>query len=99
VAAAGTYRVYARWAGTIGSIVPDAAYTVNHAGGTTTIVANQKQNQGAWNLLGTYDLDPTAGHKVVLAGNAAAGLNLVADAIRYVRIGDSLSVQAASRPP
>lgn len=94
VGSIGLYRVYARWVGTVGTIAPDAKYTVHHAGGTTTLTMNQKENQATWNLLGTFSLDPTAGHKVVLSDEATAGLNVAADAIRYVRLGDAHTVQA-----
>ncbi len=58
-----------------------ARYTVTHAGGTTVITLNQKQNGGVWNSLGTYSLTPGAGHKVTLA--ASSDGTTIADAVLF----------------
>ena len=60
----------------------NAPYTVHHDGGTTTVQVNQRVNGASWNLLGSFDLTPGAGHKVVLsdAGNGVT----IADALRFV---------------
>ena len=58
---------------------------MHHAGGQTTVTVNQKNTGGIWVLLGTFDLDPAAGHRVVLADNANG--QIFADAVRFVREG------------
>jgi RHS repeat-associated protein len=81
VPSAGGYRVYARW-----PALPDnataATFTVTHDGGDTDVTVSQRQSGGQWALLGTFDLTPSSGHKVVLKTTAAGPV--VADAIRLV---------------
>lgn len=91
VGSAGCYKVYANMTGT--GAAPDAKYTVNSAAGATIITVNQQQNQGEWFLLGFFNLDPAAGHNVMLSDNASSG-SVIADAIKFVRIAGSRLVQA-----
>lgn len=75
------YDVFARW-GSNDSAASNARYAVTHAGGTDTVAMNQNANAGEWNKLGTYDLAPGVGHKVVLSDRADSTVN--ADAIQLV---------------
>jgi hypothetical protein len=59
-----------------------AQYTVTHAGGSSPVTVNQRQNGGQWHLLGTYSFAPDAGHKVKLA--AAADGTVIADVVPLV---------------
>ena len=77
---AGSWRILVRWPVSSGNTAA-ARYTVTHAGGTTTVTLNQKQNGGIWNSLGTYSLTPGAGHKVTLAGSSDGAT--IADAILF----------------
>ena len=77
VAASGTYNVYARWTAHPNRAT-DAKYTVNHAGGASTVTANQEANSGSWNLLGTYTFN--AGSATVTLTDQANGY-VIADAI------------------
>jgi RHS repeat-associated protein len=83
VAQAGSYEIYARWSQHTNRAT-DATYTVIHASGSTAIPVNQQQNGGAWNLLGTYTLQPGAAHKISLTDQANG--YLVADAIQLVPV-------------
>jgi len=77
---AGSWRILVRWPVSSGNTAA-ARYTVTHAGGTTVITLNQKQNGGVWNSLGTYSLTPGAGHKVTLA--ASTDGTTIADALLF----------------
>jgi RHS repeat-associated protein len=73
--------VYAKWPASP-SFVTDAEYTVTHAGGSTTVTANQRQNGGKWNLLGAFTFNSGTTYKVTLADNPLG--TVAADAIYYV---------------
>ncbi len=77
----GTYVVSAQWP-LLPTNVTNAQYVVTHAQGTTTVSANQRANGGCWVALGTFTFD--AGNYSVLLSDkaAAAGVTIVADAIR-----------------
>jgi len=77
---AGSWRILVRWPASSANTAT-ARYTVTHAGGTTTVTANQKQNGGVWNSLGTYSLAPGAGHKVTLAASTDGAT--IADALLF----------------
>ena len=81
VPASGAYKIYANWPADA-SRPTDAVFNVIHAGGTTPIVVNQRQNGGQWHLLGTYTLDPGQNHGVDLE-SSTTGM-VAADAIRIV---------------
>jgi RHS repeat-associated protein len=83
VAQAGTYEVYARWTAS-SNRATNATYTVTHGQGSTNVPVNQQANGGAWNLLGTFQLNPGSTHKVALT-DLANGY-VIADAIRLVPI-------------
>ncbi|MGE0874428.1 MAG: hypothetical protein AB7O31_07140 [Burkholderiales bacterium] len=57
VATTGTYNVYARWTAHPNRAT-DAKYTVNHAGGASTVTANQEQNSGAWKSTVSVQAEP-----------------------------------------
>jgi RHS repeat-associated protein len=81
VGTTGTYKVYARWPASP-TFVTDAQYTVTHAGGSTTVTANQRLNGGKWNLLGTFTFNAGTTYKVTVADNPLGAV--AADAIYYV---------------
>jgi glucose/arabinose dehydrogenase/PKD repeat protein len=84
VARPGTYDVYAWWT-VIASRTTAAPYTITHAGGTSTVTANQRLDGGRWNLLGTYSFDP--GAAAIRVNSVAAGFSTCADAVRLVLRG------------
>ncbi|MGH6959171.1 MAG: RHS repeat-associated core domain-containing protein, partial [Dongiaceae bacterium] len=81
---AGAYQVYARWPASSAN-TGAAQYTVTRDGGTSTVTLNQKQNGGAWVLLGSYAFTPAAGQKVTLA--ASSDGTTIADAMLFVGAG------------
>ncbi|MGE0875508.1 MAG: RHS repeat-associated core domain-containing protein [Burkholderiales bacterium] len=86
VPSAGTYNVYARWTAHPNRAT-DAKYTIAHASGSSTVTANQEQNSGAWNLLGSYSFN---------AGNATVSLTDQANG--YV-IADAVMILPPNSPP
>ena len=81
VPTAGAYKIYANWPADA-SRPTAATYTVTHAGGTTPVIVNQRQNGGQWHLLGSYTLDPGQNHGVDLESSNTGVV--AADAIRIV---------------
>jgi RHS repeat-associated protein len=81
---AGAYQVYARWPASSAN-TGAAQYTVTRDGGTSSATLNQKQNGGAWVLLGSYNFTPAANQKVTLA--ASADGTTIADALLFVGAG------------
>ena len=70
--APGPYRVYAWW--TIAwDRTSEAAYTVEHAGGTTTVLVDQGDESAAdmWNDLGVFDFD-RAGRVTITAASSGS---------------------------
>jgi RHS repeat-associated protein len=88
IPASGSYDVYARWVAASAN-AGAADYVVTHAGGTSTVSVNQKQNGGQWVKLGTYSFTPSAGHKVELLGSYDG--RVIADSIRLVAAGAGAS--------
>ena len=83
VAQGGQYEVYARWT-SLANRATNATYSVTHAGGSTAVATNQQLNGGAWNLLGTFSLQPGTAHKISLTDQANGFV--IADAIRLVPV-------------
>jgi RHS repeat-associated protein len=83
VAQGGQYEVYARWTASTNR-ASNATYTVTHASGQTSVPVNQQANGGAWNLLGTFTLNPGTAHIIALTDQANG--YVIADAIRLVPV-------------
>lgn len=80
--ATASYKVYARW--TAGANRPAAApFVVYHAGGSTTVSANQQQNNGTWVLLGTFNMAAGLADRVRLSCWTTTGYYAVADAVMF----------------
>lgn len=80
----GSYKVYARWTAHPNRST-HAVYTVNHAGGATTVTVNQEANGGTWQLLGTFTLNSGTGNTVVLVDQGDG--YVIADAIKVLPDG------------
>lgn len=81
--AAGNYELYAWWAqGT--NRTTAAPYVVYYSGGSTTVNRNQQSGGGAWQTLGTYNLNSGA-NKVVLSCSTSNGSVVIGDAIKAVK--------------
>lgn len=63
---------------------PDAAFTIEHAGGASALTFSQLVNGGAWTAIGIYAFNAGTSGRVVLRNNAgAAGDVVIADAVRF----------------
>ena len=74
----GIYRVHAKWSA-VPARTSTALYTVHHAGGQTTFAADQRANDGAWNLLGEVQFNTTDAARVELAASPSGSVS--ADAV------------------
>lgn len=82
-----TYEV-AVWYRSIGSGRPsDAAFTVNHAGGSDMVIVNEQINGSTWVVLGDYTFNAGTSGTVTLTNQAEPGKTIVADAVRFLRAG------------
>jgi hypothetical protein len=81
---AADYEVYVWWI-KCWVCATNAPFTINYAGGSTTIAVNlnDRTKAGQWNSLGVYPFDEGALASIVLTDNADG--RLIADAIRLVK--------------
>ncbi|MBL3656220.1 golvesin C-terminal-like domain-containing protein [Fulvivirga sediminis] len=81
----GVYEVYGWWweHSNRSSKTP---FVISHAEGTSTVIQNQRRSGSRWTLLGTYTFG-TSGRVVI--GNANTDGYVVADAIKFKKIGDA----------
>ena len=77
----GNYDVYVWWT-THANRSSNVLYSVTHAGGTSTVIFDQKVNGGKWVLMGRYNF--AAGMGSFVEVKASNGL-VIADAVRFVR--------------
>ncbi len=82
----GTYTVQLRWAAdpNRSSNVP---VTIIHASGTAHTSVDQRTHGGAWNSVGGFRFDVGTGGHVTISTGGTTG-HVIADAVRFVRIGD-----------
>ncbi len=82
----GNYMIYADWIEG-----PDRAtnvpITINYAGGSQTITVDQQQMGGQWVLLGEFPIIANNTASVTISTEGTNG-TVVADAIRFVRVGN-----------
>ncbi|MDY6990711.1 MAG: CARDB domain-containing protein [Thermodesulfobacteriota bacterium] len=91
----GYYDVYAWWTSNT-SRATSVPYTINHEFGPDTVVVDQRQNGGQWNLLGTYSFAAgTSGTVVVRADDASGGPWVAADAVKFTKAPDGIYVDNA----
>lgn len=83
----GDYRVYAWWPASANNAT-DTPMTVNYAGGSTTVYANQTQNGGQWVLLGTWNFDAGTNGSVIVSDAGTSG-HVIANAVRFVEVTPS----------
>lgn len=86
--AGGFYKVYGRWT-SHSNRATNAPYTVNYAGGQTTVRVNQEQNGGKWMLLGTFPFEEGRNGNVVLSNDADEYVS--ADAVKFEPVPGSLA--------
>jgi beta-glucanase (GH16 family) len=87
------YDVYLNWTSELarGRNVP---IDVNHTGGTTEIFIDQQFNGGTWYQLGTFGFNAGTGGNVTVRNDGASNY-VVADAVKFVQVGGSVSPPAA----
>jgi len=79
----GRYAVYV-WYRHGSNRAADARYTVHHAGGETTVVADQRSHGLTWHYIGTYGFRAGEPARVTLTNaSASAGQAVIADAVRF----------------
>lgn len=80
----GNYQVYLRW--TSGSNrASNVPVDITHAGGTTTVTVNQRNNGGTWMLLGTFEFAAGTSGDVLIRNTGANGF-VIADAVRFIEL-------------
>ena len=84
----GEYAVYVSYK-SLANSTSSACYTVNHLGGTSRFVVNQKMGGGTWIYLGTFEFEEGSGGSVTLSNRTPEGYKHVsgsvvtADAVRF----------------
>lgn len=84
----GFYAVYISYK-TLAESTRSALYTVEHMGGSSRFVVNQRIGGGTWVYLGTFEFDKGAEGSVVLSGKTPEGYRhnpnavITADAVRF----------------
>ncbi|HEY9250675.1 MAG TPA: hypothetical protein VIO38_16160 [Rariglobus sp.] len=87
---AGLYQVYAIWTAHANRAANIPVDIVRADGATATVTVDQTANGGAWNLLGTYNLDPATA-AVTIRNDGTTGY-VVADALRFVPVPQDLVI-------
>jgi hypothetical protein len=81
----GEYNVFGWWT-EFGSRIATVPIEIHHAGGVDTVVVNQKQAGGIWNMLGRFTFNVTAKIVVFHQGDPTNQLTTCADAFQLERI-------------
>ena len=83
----GEYAVYVSYR-TFENSVPDASYTVMHAGGSTVYKVNQRMGGGTWVYLGshTFKSDTKWKQGVLLSSSSKHDGVVSADAVRFISV-------------
>ncbi len=74
---------------------PDAPFTVQHAGGSTTYLVDQQHNGGQWNVLGTFQFNAGTSGRVWLSNNASPSV-VIADAVRFTPVSGAALTMTVS---
>ncbi|MGI8904862.1 MAG: family 10 glycosylhydrolase [Candidatus Sumerlaeaceae bacterium] len=81
---AGSYLVY-EWHPQGSNRTSGAPHIINHAGGSNTVLVDQKQNGGRWNRLGSFYLNEgTAGYIRISDAFTDTASVVMADAVKFV---------------
>ena len=80
----GTYQVFARWVADTNR-ASNVPYDIVHAGGTTTVLRDQRSQSNTWVSLGTFTFNAGTGSSVLLRTTSTNGF-VIADAIRWVGV-------------
>ncbi len=82
--ASGSYEVFARWT-TGTNRATSAPFIVVHSGGSTTVARNQRNNNGTWVSLGTFNFNAGTATRVRLSCFTSSGDYVIADGIKLVQ--------------
>lgn len=77
----GSYAVYVSYK-TLENSSDSARYTVNHMGGTTEFIVNQRRGGGTWIYLGTFEFSAGTSCSVMLDNRGPEGSVVTADAVK-----------------
>ena len=80
---AGQYEVFTIWSAHPTSRSNAVPYTITHAGGSTTVPKNQRENGGSWQSLGTYTFNAGDAGNVVVSNTGTTSW-VTADAVKFV---------------
>lgn len=80
IAAGGLHKIYLRWP-TDNAFADAAPVEIVHAGGTTTVLVNQKEDGAVWVLVGQYELPAGSSASVTIRASDAG--TTVGDAVRF----------------
>jgi hypothetical protein len=83
ITSAGGYEVFARWTAHT-SRATNVPIDINHAGGATTQMVDQKVNGGQWRSLGIYTFNAGTAGNVLIRTTGTNGY-VVADAVRFYK--------------
>lgn len=78
----GEYAVYVSYK-TLNNSTAKAHYTVQHRGGATSFIVNQKMGGGTWIYLGTFEFGPDGKYGVTLSNKGESDQAVSADAVRF----------------
>lgn len=83
IATAGLYQV-AVWYRNGNDRPSNATYTIEHAGGSTNAVVDQRINGSVWVTLGSFNFNTGNSGRVTLSSNAEPGKTIIVDAVRFL---------------
>ena len=86
VPVSGVYEVYLYWSSNANRAT-NTPIDVAHVSGTTTVVVDQQQNGGQFNLLGTFSFDAGTAGSIQIRTDDTDGF-VIADAVRLVLTGN-----------
>ncbi len=88
---AGTYEVYT-WYTQGTNRATNASHVISHSAGSTTVFVNQQSGGGSWRSLGQYTFNAgTTGNVRITDATGGTNLLVMADGIRFVGVGLSVS--------
>ncbi|MFI0409215.1 DNRLRE domain-containing protein [Actinomadura sp. 3N508] len=81
----GDYEIFIKHP-TVQGAAPNASYTIQDSGGSTTKTVDQSTGGGTWKSLGTHTFTRNGtGQRITLSDQATAGTTVLADAVKLVR--------------
>jgi hypothetical protein len=88
---AAKYEVFGWWVAAFNRTT-NTPYIINHANGRDTVRVNQQLNSSSWVSLGKFTFSGTSDDRVTITDEATGGAYIVADAIRFVQLEETVSI-------